>query len=319
MELDRSGNRIKDDGIVNMMSSHTSMECRGSDSVHQHRQRNRQSTQDTSAEINRPSVGGESKRCGFSTRNTKLFWSHSVRLLEQLNAQRNFETFCDVVVHVGNNASFSAHRCILAASSAKLYTLMFATSHDCTRNVHLDGISVSGFKIVLEFIYTGILSFDADTITDVITAATFLEMPAVVRICEEFVSGRGAVDDNDIKLQENSSLQFKSTPVAQPEAGGSHSRASSGRFEHGSAAAVTSAWPGRFMPAADSVEDYFSMFETSFDQYFSSCKERGINIPVPNCDRVNDTVQQQSRSLSHNQCVADSLHRHHVSQDGSVS
>jgi len=206
-----------------------------------------------------------------------------MRLLEQLNAQRNFETFCDVVVHVGNNARFSAHRCILAASSAKLYMLMFATPNDFSRNVHLDGISVSGFKIVLEFIYTGILSFDTDTISDVITAANYLEMPAVVRVCEEFVNGGGAVDDSDIKLQGNSSSPFKSTPVVQTEASGSRSQASSGRLEHSSAGAATSAWPGRLMPAADAVEDYFSMFETSFDQYFSSCKERGINIPVPVC------------------------------------
>ena len=205
-----------------------------------------------------------------------------MRLLEQLNTQRNFETFCDVIVHVGNNASFSAHRCILAASSAKLYTLMFATSTDCTRNVHLDGISVSGFKIVLEFIYTGILSFDTDTITDVITAATYLEMPAVVRICEEFVNDRRVVDDSDIKFHGNSSSQIRSAPLAQPEAGGCHARALSGRLEHSSAPSATSAWPGRFVPAADSVDDYFSVFESSsFDQYFSSCKERGINIPVP--------------------------------------
>jgi len=207
-----------------------------------------------------------------------------VRLLEQLNAQRNFETFCDVVVHVGNTASFYAHRCILAASSAKLYTLMFATSGDCTRNVHLDGISVSGFRVVLEFIYTGILSFDTDTITDVITAATYLEMPAVVRVCEEFVSDGRVLDDNDVKLQGNSSSQFKSASVAQNETSGSQSRASSGMLEHSSAAGTTpSAWHGRSVPAADTDVDYFWMFETSFDQYFSSCKERGINIPAPVC------------------------------------
>jgi len=199
-----------------------------------------------------------------------------VRLLEQLNAQRNFETFCDVVIHVGGNASFSAHRCILAASSTKLYTLMFASTTDCTRNVHLDGISVSGFKIVLEFIYTGILSFDADTITDVITVATYLEMPALVRICEEFIGNRRTVDGDEVKLEEGSSALFRSTPVANTESAGNLSRSSAGRLDHSS-----SAWPGRFLPSADTVEDYFSMIESSFDQYYSSCKERGMNIPLP--------------------------------------
>jgi len=207
-----------------------------------------------------------------------------VRLLEQLNAQRNFETFCDIVVYIGNSASFSAHRCILAASSTKLYTLMFPSSSDRMTNVHLDGISVSGFKVVLEFIYTGILSFDIDSITDVITAATYLEMPDVVRICEEFVNGGRAVDNSDIKLQGNVSSHFKSTPVAQTEASGSQSQASSGRLEHSLPAGVTSfIWSNRFMPAADVLDDCFSMFETSSDQYFSSCKERSTNVPVPVC------------------------------------
>jgi len=205
-----------------------------------------------------------------------------VQLLEQLNAQRNFETFCDVVVHVGDKGSFSAHRCILAASSAKLYTLMFSTSNDCTRNVHLDGISVSGFKIVLEFIYTGILSFDTNTVTDVITAATYLEMPAVVRLCEEFANSRKTVDDDGIKVEGSNSLQFSSTAVARTAPTGSHSRSPAGWLEHSLIAGATSAWPSRLMPSTDTVEDYSSMFEASFDQYYSSCKERGI-IPVCIC------------------------------------
>jgi len=199
-----------------------------------------------------------------------------VQLLEQLNAQRNFETFCDVVVHVGDNGSFSAHRCVLAASSAKLYTLMFSTSNDCSRNVQLDGVSVSGFKIVLEFIYTGILNFDTDTIKDVITAATYLEMPAVVRLCEEFSRSRRAVTDDDVKVEGSSSPQFNSATIAPT---GSHSGSTAGRLEHSLIGGTTSAWPTRFMPSAGTVDDYSSLFQTSFNQYYSSCKEHGI-IPV---------------------------------------
>lgn len=195
-----------------------------------------------------------------------------MRLLEQLNAQRNFETFCDVVIHVGDNGSFSAHRCILAASSAKLYALMFSTSNDCTRTVHLDGITVSGFKIVLEFIYTGILNFDADTVMDVISAANYLEMPAVVRLCEEFANSRRAAEDDDIKVEGRKSLQFHSVQTAPTE---SHSRLSAERLERSLMAPTTSsAWSGRYMPSVDEA-----LFNASFDQYYSSCKERSI-IPV---------------------------------------
>jgi len=44
--------------MANMMSSHTSLECRGSDGVLLHRQQHRPSTQDASIEVNRPSVEG---------------------------------------------------------------------------------------------------------------------------------------------------------------------------------------------------------------------------------------------------------------------
>jgi len=214
--------------------------------------------------------------CSFGgTKNTKLFWSHGVRLLEQLNAQRNYETFCDVVVHVGDGGSFSAHRCILAASSAKLYTLMFATtSNDCSRNVHLDAVSVSGFRIVLEFIYTGILSFDSDTIADVISAATYLEMPAVIRLCEEFTNSRRAMGDNDIKVEGSNSPQFSLATVA---ASGRHTRSSDGRLDPSLMAFPWSS--SRFLPSGDLAEDYLSLFDTSCDQYYSTYKERGI-LPV---------------------------------------
>jgi len=189
--------------------------------------------------------------------------------LEQLNAQRNFETFCDVVIHVGDTGCFSAHRCILAASSAKLYTLMFSTSNDCTRSIHLDGITVSGFKIVLEFIYTGILNFDRDTVKDVISAAAYLEMPAVVRLCEEYANSGRTASDKDVKTEDSSVLHF------HPAITASLPRSSSGRSEHSLIATENPpSWPGRFMP---SMEE--SMFETSFSQYYSSCKERGF-IPV---------------------------------------
>ena len=233
----------------------------------------------------------------MGTKNTKLFWSHGVRLLEQLNAQRNFETFCDVVIHVGDNGSFSAHRCILAASSAKLYTLMFATSNDCSRNVHLDGVSVSGFKIVLEFIYTGILSFDTDTITDVITAATYLEMPAVVRLCEEFTNSRKAMDDNDVKVEGSSSLQFSLSSAAPI---GSHTRSSDGRLDHNLITGASSPWSSRFMPSGDIAEDYSSMFEASCGQYYSSCKERRV---IPVCICALNHLNVMCASITDFQCV----------------
>jgi len=206
---------------------------------------------------------------------TKLFWSHGVHLLEQLNAQRSYETFCDVIVHVGDNSSFSAHRCILAASSAKLYALMFATtSSNSSRNVHLNGVTVSGFKIVLEFIYTGILSFDSETVTDVFAAAAYLEMPAIVQLCEEFINSRSTLDNNDIKVEGSNSPQFS---LATAAATGRHTRLSDARLDP---SLMVSPWTSsRFLPSGDMPEDYLSMFDASCDQYYSTYKEHDI-IPV---------------------------------------
>ena len=222
------------------------------------------------------------KRSSFGTKKTTLCWSsHSGHLLEQLNTQRNFETFCDVVVHVGDNSSFRAHRCILAASSAKLYTLMFSTSNECIMNVHLDGISVSGFKIMLEFIYTGMLNFDTDSITDVITTATYLEMPTVIRLCEEFANQRRTIDADVDKVEGSSNQQLGFAPIIEIAPIGSNTQSYAGRLEQSTVPAPTSsAWHSRVMSPANAADDYYSMFDSSFDQFYSTCKERSVPVCI---------------------------------------
>ena len=97
-------------------------------------------------------------------------------------------------------------------------------------------------------------------------------MPAVVRLCEEFANSRRAAEDDDIKVEGSTNPQFRSAHTAPTE---SHSRSSAGRLERSLMAPMTSsAWSGRFMPSADET-----LFDSSFDQYYSSCKERGV-IPV---------------------------------------
>ena len=52
------------------------------------------------------------------------FPEHSAILLEKLNAQRYYGAFCDVIIRV-EDCDFKLHKCVLAATSSKLQTLMY--------------------------------------------------------------------------------------------------------------------------------------------------------------------------------------------------
>lgn len=108
-------------------------------------------------------------------------------LLKQLNIQRYYGLFCDVVVRVGD-VDFRAHRCVLAAASAKLQSLAFNIRQDWGGNMLvIDGISAEAFHVALEFIYSGCVRLDGMTTTvdEILAAAKYLGLPDVERACRE--------------------------------------------------------------------------------------------------------------------------------------
>lgn len=127
--------------------------------------------------------------------------NHSHHLLEQLNFQRQELLFCDVLVRVAGSQTFPAHRCVLAASSPVLHSLAISVSpsNEPAAVIALDSLTANGFQAVLDFIYTGKLRVTVDNVREVYAAACRLDLPDIVRCCED-INGRKPVPDDGLNM-----------------------------------------------------------------------------------------------------------------------
>lgn len=110
---------------------------------------------------------------------------HSENILSMLNKQRETGEYCDVTVLV-DHQRFSAHKCVLAANSPYLQTLM-SRGND---GVLLRQISPESFKSIIDFMYTSRLQLLAVTVQDVLNAARLLQIRSVVSICCRYLESQ---------------------------------------------------------------------------------------------------------------------------------
>ncbi|XP_054892758.1 hypermethylated in cancer 2 protein-like [Poeciliopsis prolifica] len=83
--------------------------------------------------------------------------THAAALLAYLNHQRDQGIFCDCVLRQGQNSDqlYHAHRCILAASSPVLASIL--SSSGALVELHDPSLSDSVLPSLLDYIYTGVL------------------------------------------------------------------------------------------------------------------------------------------------------------------
>ncbi|XP_072295715.1 zinc finger and BTB domain-containing protein 5-like [Eucyclogobius newberryi] len=132
------------------------------------------------------------------------FPSHFQHIFRQLNYQRlHAQLWCDCVVLVGGQ-TFQAHRAILAASSSHFRALL--SSNDSgdegagpsTNKTECGAPSVmaldpevvtpEAFSTLLDMIYTSTLSLGSSNVMDVLLAASYLHLNAVVKACKLHLS-----------------------------------------------------------------------------------------------------------------------------------
>ncbi|XP_015725743.2 actin-binding protein IPP, partial [Coturnix japonica] len=125
------------------------------------------------------SAGGSS----FSDRHARI-------LLAQINRLRVGQSFCDVRLEVGREA-FNAHRLVLAASSPYFVALFAGGMKESGRDVvRIAGVEADIFHILLDFIYTGVVSISEHNVQELIVAADMLQLSEVVELCCEFLKGQ---------------------------------------------------------------------------------------------------------------------------------
>ncbi|XP_054251369.1 zinc finger and BTB domain-containing protein 8A-like [Indicator indicator] len=136
--------------------------------------------------------------------------SHQFHLLEQLNEQRKQDLFCDCNILVEGKV-FKAHRNVLFASSGYFKMLLSQGLKEMTQPmvVTFEVFSPETFMVILDFVYSGVLSLTGQNVIEVISAASYLQMTDILNVCKTFI--KSSLDINEKEKDHYLSLSAKST------------------------------------------------------------------------------------------------------------
>uniref|UniRef100_A0A3B4A1S0 Zinc finger and BTB domain-containing protein 46 n=1 Tax=Periophthalmus magnuspinnatus TaxID=409849 RepID=A0A3B4A1S0_9GOBI len=114
--------------------------------------------------------------------------SHYRQLLRELNEQRQHGILCDACVIVDGKI-FKAHKNVLLGSSRYFKTLycQVTLSGQTTTVTHLDIVTATGFKAILDFMYSAHLALTSKNVIEVMSAASYLQMTDIVQACHSFI------------------------------------------------------------------------------------------------------------------------------------
>ncbi|NWX92251.1 ZBT8A protein, partial [Nothoprocta pentlandii] len=134
--------------------------------------------------------------------------SHQFHLLEQLNEQRKQDLFCDCNILVEGKV-FKAHRNVLFASSGYFQMLLSQSSKDTSQptTATFEVFSPETFMVILDFVYSGILSLTGQNVIEVMSAASYLQMTDILNVCKTFI--KSSLDINEKEKDHYLSLSAK--------------------------------------------------------------------------------------------------------------
>ena len=114
---------------------------------------------------------------------------HSEILLSKCAQFRDQSQFIDVRLKVCEDI-FPAHRIVLAANSDYFHAMFTDGMKESNQEVielKDESISPDALKIVMDSIYTGVLSVNEENVFEVIAAADHLQVKSVVKLCCDFL------------------------------------------------------------------------------------------------------------------------------------
>lgn len=126
--------------------------------------------------------GKMAKRAAASTSPLMVLYSdtHKQSILSKFNKLRKKHLLCDVTLVV-EEASFQAHKALLASSS-DYFSLMFTSEDDCSQSTYeLHGMTAKVFSAVLEFIYSAQVSVEESATDQLLATAVLMGVSDLVR------------------------------------------------------------------------------------------------------------------------------------------
>ncbi|XP_039511476.1 kelch-like protein 9 isoform X2 [Pimephales promelas] len=122
---------------------------------------------------------------------------HGTAILKGLDHFRGDETLCDVTLVPGDSSeTFPVHRVIMASAS-DYFKAMFTGGmrEQELKEIKLHGVSTTGLKNIIEFIYTSHLSLSLGTLQDTLEAASFLQVLPVLSFCNQLLSSEITIEN----------------------------------------------------------------------------------------------------------------------------
>jgi len=102
--------------------------------------------------------------------------SYPSQLLAGLDTLRKIPTQCDYTVRAGG-LLMHAHRAVLIAGSDYFRALLTGDMRESRESeVMLDGVVETGMQAVIDFIYTSSMTISLNTVEDILSAATYLQV-----------------------------------------------------------------------------------------------------------------------------------------------
>ena len=132
----------------------------------------------------------ESSRDKTETELSDNGYTNSV--LEKLDAARKDGSFCDITLLIGRQKQpIKAHRVILASAS-DYFRAMFSTDFKEGKQskVELPTTDIATMNSLVDFVYTGKIKVNNNNIEQIVTAANYYGMAAVLQKCLEYLMGK---------------------------------------------------------------------------------------------------------------------------------
>ncbi|XP_078671271.1 uncharacterized protein LOC144911256 [Branchiostoma floridae x Branchiostoma belcheri] len=109
------------------------------------------------------------------------FPDHCATVLRRLHELRRQDVLCDVTVNV-QGKNFRCHKAILAVCSG--YFRMLFAANDKNASIVLPGVNANAVEDILNYMYTGELQLETENMTAYLDAASYLEIPAIMELCD---------------------------------------------------------------------------------------------------------------------------------------
>lgn len=126
------------------------------------------------------------------SRDKRLFRcsEHAGDALTYVRRLREERELCDVKMVVGGR-EFFAHKVVLV-STVPYLRAMFASGMKETRQstIELKGVDADGFRLILDYAYSGEVEVTTENVQDLLSAANFLQMANLRDACCDFLEGQ---------------------------------------------------------------------------------------------------------------------------------